>query len=380
MLTKTELEQDDLVNALQERINQLENIIALMPGHVFWLDRDGIYQGCNNAQAAFLNLASPHEIIGKTTSEILPIPQAADIDRNNVQIMEADVAALCEETDGKSIYLSSKAPLHNQQGDVTGLLGISMDITQRKRDENELREAKKRAEIATQVKTEFIRNMEHDIRTPLCGIIGISNYLKSKAQDPEYEELLQDIEAASTELLEYFNDILEFSQIDMGTTPIILKEFNLKEAIQSIIRMELPAIKDKNIKLYVEYPDNIPHVITSDKFRINRALLNLVSNAIKFTNIGTIKIRVSLGEKTGINAVLKIAIIDTGIGIAKNNQEMIFDKFTRCDPTNRGLYKGTGLGLWIVKQFMDELGGKINLESEPGKGSTFTLLVPIQIP
>ncbi|MES2217714.1 MAG: ATP-binding protein [Pseudomonadota bacterium] len=372
------------VQELQNQIEQLEKIISLMPGHVYWLDTNNVYQGCNDLQAQTAQLASPKDIIGKTNYDFIWKDSAEEVNAINQEVMKSGKPRIIEETaktpQGFAIFLSEKVPLFNSRNEVIGLLGISFDITERKRTEHALKIAKEKAEIANQVKTEFIRNMEHDIRTPISGILGVSSYLKLHQKLPQHRELLGDIESASSELLDYLNNILEFSQLTKDTLPVILKELSLREIVDSIFKIELPAAKYKKLKLTAKFAINLPQILIGDTFRIYRILLNLVSNAIKFTNKGGITLQANLISKQDKNVTLQIVIMDTGIGIPQNQQVKIFDKFTRCLPSNKGTYKGTGVGLWVVKQFVTDLNGSIELESNLGQGSVFTVTLPMQLP
>jgi two-component system aerobic respiration control sensor histidine kinase ArcB len=356
-----------------------------MPGHVYWLDKNNVYQGCNNIQAEAAKLNSPKEIVGKTNYDMIWKVDAERLNATNMEVMSSGKAQSMEETavmaQGPGIYLSEKVPLFNQDhSDVIGILGISFDITERKRTEEALKVAKEKAEVANQVKTEFIRNMEHDIRTPISGIFGVANYLKSHQSNPKHQELLSDIESASSELLDYLNNILEFSQITQDVLPIVWKDLYLKEIIESILRMEVPALKHKNLELETIYSPNLPDVLIGDTFRVYRIILNLVSNAIKFTDAGKIVIEAKIISQENNNVILQVSVSDTGIGIPENQQQMIYDKLTRCCPANKGTYKGSGVGLWVVKQFITELNGSVELESTVGKGSVFTITLPLQIP
>lgn len=198
---------------------------------------------------------------------------------------------------------------------------------------------------------------------------------------PKKKEFLSDIEIAANELLNYLDNILEFSQINSGTAPIILKEFNLEQVVKGIVNLELAAAKDKRLDLFINYAKDAPKYVVGDRFRMHRMLLNLVNNAIKFTDQGKVVINIRVYEQlSSEEIILEIAVADTGIGIPKKHHEIIYDKFTRCDPSNKGIYKGTGLGLWIVKQFIHDLKGNILLDSAPGKGSLFTCRIPFIIP
>lgn len=378
-------EKDKLTKDLEEKIRHLDAIIGLLPGNVYWLDRDNVFQGCNDVQAQSANLPSRQAIVGKTNSDLIWAAQAPMLDAINKRVMESGEPYFGEEeanmSSGLGIYLSQKVPLCNPDGDIIGLLGVSFDITDRKRMEKELEQAKEQAELANQTKTEFIRNIEHDIRTPLSGIKSVTKYLQTLEDDSKKKVFLSDIEIATNELLIYLDNIVEFSQINTGITPLILKEFNLEHVVKGIINLELAAAKDRRLDLILIYPDTTPKQVIGDRFRFHRMLLNLVNNAIKFTDQGYVKIQVNLVEQINENeVVLELTVEDTGIGIAKKYHEIIYDKFTRCDPSNKGIYKGTGLGLWIVKQFIQDLKGEIKLDSELGKGSIFTCRLPFRLP
>ena len=222
--------------------------------------------------------------------------------------------------------------------------------------------------------------MEHDIRTPLCGIKSVATYLNLLEEDSKKKDFLNELEIATNELLNYLDNIVEFSQLNTGVVPFILKEFNLEQTLRSILKLEAAAAKYKGLELILVYPENIPRVIMGDRFRLHRILLNLINNAIKFTQHGYVKVSVkSVKQKKEDEVVFDIVIEDTGIGIEKKHHQMIYEKFTRCDPSNKGLYKGTGLGLWIVNQFVNDLQGEIKLKSELGSGAVFVCRFPFKL-
>lgn len=364
----------------------VDRIIAALPGHIYWVDRNNIYLGCNNVQAQTLGLNSPKEIVGKTTAELLKDSnQVTSIDTINQQVMATGKLITLEEkasmTEDEGIYLSQKAPIFNDQNEIIGMLGVSFDITERKKMEQELVKAKINAEIANQVKDEFIRNMEHDIRTPIAGIIGICQVLQNLETNSEKQTFLSDIEHASQELINYFNEVLEFSQLEAGMVRVILKKFDLRDLVKTVFEIEVPAAKNRKLELISEYPAHIPDIFIGDKYRMQRILINLVSNAIKFTERGFVKIKVeSMTRLEKKEVILKIVIEDTGIGIPEEKQMTLFEKFGRGDPSNRNIYKGQGLGLPIVKKFIQELEGEIEIQSESGKGTHFICYIPLKLP
>ncbi|MBV8802424.1 MAG: PAS domain-containing protein, partial [Gammaproteobacteria bacterium] len=300
MLGLENREESALVQSLRAKIDELENVLALMPGHVYWMNNEGYYLGSNTQVAKFLNLGSREQIIGKHLTSVVPASDAQVIHKINQPVTEKGITYLgeevCEIPGHEGIYLTQKVPLKNKEGKIIGLLGISLDITNQKKIEKELQEAKEIAEIANQTKTEFIRNMEHDIRTPLCGIMGVVAYLNSIEHDAAKKEFLNELERSTNELLNYLDNIVEFSQMNTGTVPMILKEFNLEQMLNGILNLESAAAKHKALDLILIYPDSIPRWVIGDRFRLHRILLNLVNNAIKFTEYGYVKICVNLLE------------------------------------------------------------------------------------
>jgi two-component system, OmpR family, aerobic respiration control sensor histidine kinase ArcB len=386
-MNNKEKEEDTtkIIHSLKEKISQLEEVIALLPGHVYWLNKDLVIQGCNDALARASYVKSRKEIIGKTHHDMLWKSHADEMEKHYREIMEKGIPHISEETvtlpqgEITRVYLSHKAPLKNANNEVTGLLGISLDITDRKHMEKELEKAKEAAEFANEAKTELIRNLEHDIRTPLGGIMNVVTYLQTIEGDPQKKEFLSDIHIATHEVLNYLENIVESSDISMGQVPLILRTFDFKQVIQAILNLESAAAKDKRIELIMDYPEDVPKMVIGDRFRVHRVLLNLISNAIKFTDVGFMHVNVRMIEEKEQAALFEIKVKDSGIGIAPKYHQLIFDKFMRCDPSNRGIYKGKGLGLWIVKQFIHDLQGTISLESVLGKGSTFQCCLPFKL-
>lgn len=375
-------------------ITYLENVIACMPGSVYWKDLNGIYRGGNDIAAKLAGLLSGKEMIGKTdhyfakklgwSKEMLEY--VTNIDN---AVMHQGVPRLnyeeqpFKDADGKDVYqLSNKVPLFDKTGRVIGLVGISIDITARKKMEEALRQAKEAAEAANKAKTEFLENIRHDLRTPLTGIIGFTNLIKAEANDPKIAEYVDDVQMSSQILLELLNEALEAMRIASGETPVLKTRFNLKQTLERIIKLNISKAREKKLSLVLNYDDAIPRYLMGDPKRIQRIVLNLVANALNFTSQGAIVISVKMVEAHGDNdnTVVQLQVADTGMGIPENKKEEIFERFKRLTPSYQGTYKGLGLGLSIVKQFVDDLDGEIYVESELQKGSVFTCIFPLSQP
>ena len=282
--------------------------------------------------------------------------------------------------DGHYYYIrTEKKPLY-KDGKMIGVSAVAFDITDQKILEEELNEQKTIAEQANLIKTEFIRNMEHDIRTPFNGVWGMANFLWEQETDPLKKEYLGDITQSAKELLDYCNGILDFSKVASGLFPITEKKFNLLNVVESVLKIEMPAAKNKNLHLDLHLSKDIPKIVVGDHYRLCRLLINLVSNAIKFTKKGQVSIDVKLLNKTDDAYLIRFTIKDTGEGIPIEQQSYIFEKFSRLSPSNKGLHKGSGLGLIIVKQFMEEMKGEIDLKSTLGEGTDFICTIPFKVP
>jgi signal transduction histidine kinase len=279
-------------------------------------------------------------------------------------------------------FTSNKAPLRDENGEVIGIICNSLDITRQKEAEHELMEAKQQVEESDRAKTTFIQNMEHDIRTPFNGVYGFASVLAESEADQERKEFLKGIASCAKELLDYCDNILDFSRASHGATPLLERPFDITEVIESIYTIETIAAKHKGLDFTVSYGSELPKNIISDPYRLKKILLNLVSNAIKFTNEGRIGLDVSLAgiKPETRTCILKFEIIDTGIGIPEDKVDSIYEKFTRGTPSNQGVYKGPGLGLRLVKQFVDEFDGDIVVDTELNKGTTFTVFLPFKLP
>ncbi len=361
----------------------LKHIVANMPGHVYWKDKNGIYLGCNTLQAKSLGFNEGSELIGKSDFDL---PWSTNIaalyHKNDSRIMESRSSEIIEEEsqmDGKKvIVLSHKTPMCNKKGEVTGVLGISIDITDRKRTEAELKEAKDRAEAANVAKTEFLENMRHDIRTPLAGITGFASIISDEVNDPKIKEYVENLKASSDALLNLLNEILEFIEINSNKIPIYKKKFSLKHRMEEVINLYKAIAKQKNIGLAIDFDPDIPPFLIGDSVRIHRIIMELIANAFTFTSSGSIKLAAHLASSVGQNLIVKISVQDTGIGINPDKKEEIFQQFKKLSPSYKGLYKGSGLGLAIVNEFIEDLHGEIYVESVLDEGSTFTCIIPLK--
>lgn len=375
---KTCIEQERIKfnNQLQDLHDYYESILAVLPGHVYWLDKNNVFLGCNNLQAQNAKLKNRKDIVGKTNFDMPWKDQAEELNKLNSLVMESGTPHTAEEyavmANGLAVYLSQKTPLRDKENNIIGVLGVSIDITEQKKLEAALRRAKEAAEVANHAKTEFIANMSHDIRTPLNGMIGMSKLLQNKSQNVEEKQYLQLLNESTEHLLELLNDVLDVVSADNNAEQTLRDElFDLRKSIQRIVCLELPALKMKNLELKIEIDDEIPTYLHSDRRKLYSILLNLLGNSIKFTETGSIKIKVKLLGEIKEKVRLEFSVSDTGIGIPTEEHTRIFDRFYSTPSSDKALTKGYGVGLHTAQEYVELLGGKLKIHSQVGSGTTF---------
>jgi len=364
----------------------LETVVNSVPHTIFWKDRNSIFLGCNELFAKLSGLNSPKDIVGKSDYDLPWSKEQSDqyiaVDKEVIlsgqpKLNIEEFQTLKDGTD--TILLTSKVPLHDGQGNITGILGIYTDITERKKAEKALRLAKEKAEVANQAKTEFLENMRHDIRTPLSGIVGCAYLIQMQSNNPEkVTEYATDLVDSSNALLEFLNKILESIQVATGEIPLLKQKFGLHKILEQVVHLNKPQADVKNLNLYLDYDKTIPLHLLGDPIRLQRIVLELVTNALKYTDKGEIKVSARLIENKKREVIIELRVSDTGMGIPRDKHHEIYTRFTRLTPSYQGIYPGTGLGLSVVKQFIDDLGGEIQLDSQPNQGSTFRCFIPLQ--
>jgi two-component system, OmpR family, aerobic respiration control sensor histidine kinase ArcB len=369
----------------------LESIIACMPGNVYWMDTNSVYLGCNDNVAKMLGMKSRKEIVGKTYEDMMTLVnwnqgQGEVFRKSDQEVIATGEPKLnieeppIQDAAGNVVYfLTSRVPIKNNSNQVIGVVGISIDITERKKMEQDLHKAKI-AEAANQAKSVFIANMSHDVRTPISGVIGIAGILEKEGSTPKEREYGRIIHSSSEHLLALLNDILEIISADeIREEEIKLTTFNLKERVQHIAELFFANIQTKHIKLETHVDPNLPEYIISDRIKIDRVLLNLVGNGLKFTEQGYVRLDAKLISLNKKEVTFQLSVSDTGVGIPPDKVDKIFDLFYKVSPSYEAKHTGYGIGLFLVNKFVKLLDGDIKVKSELGKGTVFTVTLTTKI-
>ena len=267
------------------------------------------------------------------------------------------------------------SPIFDKNGEITNFVAVKEDISDRKLLEDELLKSKVQAEEANKAKSTFLANMSHEIRTPMNAILGFSEILSNRIKDQSHLDYLAAIQSSGKTLLELINDILDLSKIESGKFDFSFEPCDIKELIKETVGVLKVKSDQKELGLNKIISEELPNIVNIDELRIKQILINLLNNSIKFTDKGHIELEVSCQNKTTATLDLVLKVKDTGIGISEENHHSIFQEFNQIEDLDSKKFEGTGLGLAITKQLVNLMNGTIELESEIGKGSIFTIVL-----
>lgn len=269
-------------------------------------------------------------------------------------------------------------PIMGGDGDIEGFIGIAYDVTARKEAEEALARAKELAELNSRSKSEFLANMSHEIRTPLNAVLGMAQLLSLGSLSEEQKEYLRMIEVSGKALLGILNDILDFSKIEAGRMEILEAPFRLSDTLETLGRIMAVSAAEKDLELVIHVAPDVPDALIGDALRLQQILINLAGNAIKFTERGAVVVKVARDLASAARIGLRFAVVDTGIGMNTTQIASLFASFSQVDTLSTRRFGGTGLGLAISKRLVELMGGRIEVSSEPGQGSSFAFTALLQ--
>ncbi|MBF0310797.1 MAG: response regulator, partial [Magnetococcales bacterium] len=397
-------EVDQRTDALALKETQLRTLVDSIQSFIFMKDPQGRYTLVNAAQPRIHGGNAAYRT-GCTDFDILPAEEAEIFAAQDREVLAGRVARTFENvmrSDGEGasrVYLTTKVPLLNERGEVYGLCGIATDITERKATEEKLtshlaeldktrkatlnmlldleeerklaEELRQKAEAATRAKSDFLANMSHEIRTPMNAIIGMSHLAMKTDLTAKQRDYIHKAHNAATSLLGIINDILDFSKIEAGKLTMEQAPLHLDEVLGGVGTLLAPKVADKGLELLFDVGPDVPSALEGDPLRLNQILVNLGGNAVKFTDRGSITLRVRRLEQQGEKVKLQFSVQDSGIGMTPEQQSRLFQAFSQADTSTTRKYGGTGLGLTISRRLVELMGGTIWVESSAGEGSTF---------
>lgn len=372
LLSKYYLHSKEVERELHESESKFKSLLEQLTDAIYFTSIDGEFLEFNRATV---------ELLGYTREEMQELNVAQtyvnpeDRNRFHDRIMSegevVDYEIKLRKKNGETIDCLVTASLRmDAEGRALGYQGIIRDITLRKKAEA-LQRAKDLAEQANKFKAEFLANMSHEIRTPINAIIGMVHLLHQTPLTEKQIEYLHAIDNSADNLLQLINDILDFSKIEAGKLQLEEKSFNIRAVIEQLVSTMRFKATEKGVDLTLQIDDDVPEAVAGDPLRLNQIMLNLISNAIKFTHTGSITVTVKLIDVMDNRARMYFNVRDTGIGIPPDRLGSIFESFTQANMDTTRIYGGTGLGLAIVKKLIDMLNGAIMVKSKLGEGSEF---------
>jgi PAS domain S-box-containing protein len=374
----------EATTTLREQLHFVEELVEAIPLPVYVKDEDRRYRLLNRAFEEFFGIERAN-YIGRTAFDLLTVDGAMTHDERDRELLhtvsrQAYEAQIPNRNGTVLDGIYHKATLTRPDGSIAGLVGTISDITERKALERATLMAKDAAEAANRAKSDFLANMSHEIRTPMNGIMGMLDLVLDDELKPEQREFLDIARDSANGLLTIINEILDFSKVEAGKIGLEHVSFDIRELLAGVVKLMAPGASDKGLDLQGEISPDVPGACRGDALRLRQVLLNLVGNAIKFTEHGKVVVKAGIDASPGKSTMLHLVVVDSGIGIPADRQALIFEPFAQEDASITRRYGGTGLGLAICSRLVGLMGGKISVESSPGQGSSFHVTLPLVEP
>jgi two-component system, sensor histidine kinase and response regulator len=381
-----ELRVEERTRELSESTAFWQALIDHVPSPIFYKDTELLFLGCNQAYEQVFGV-SRSDIVGKKVLDLdfLPAGDRQQFQQEQERVM-VEGGTLHHEielphADGDfHQMLYSATSFHRSDGKPGGIVGVLVDITEQKQAEAKLAAARDVAESADRVKSAFLATMSHELRTPLNSIIGFTGILLQELAGPLNEEQSKQlgmVRNSARHLLALINDVLDISKIEAGELTIATESFDLRGSLHKIVEIAKPLADKKGLKLMEQFDDQLGQ-IRGDSRRLEQVVLNLISNAIKFTSEGSVSISATITQGDANRPEASICVTDTGVGIRESDLEDLFVPFRQIDSRLSREHEGTGLGLAICKRLTEMMGGRITVDSQYGQGSQFSIALPLQ--
>jgi two-component system, sensor histidine kinase and response regulator len=362
----------------------LNSLVESIPDPIFFKDREGRFVRVNKAMATYAGFADPAELLGKTDGDIWSGQLSEETVRDERHILKTGEPLINKEEQPTAHggnprwMLVTKLPWRDASGEIVGTFGVAREITKRKlqqqeieRINEELREARDAAERANAAKSDFLANMSHEIRTPMNAIIGMTELVLDTELDSTQRDYLKIVFESAESLLSIINEILDFSKIEAGVLQLESVDFDLREEVGDVFKPLGQRAHAKDLELAWHVHSDVPAWLAGDPGRLRQMLVNLVGNAIKFTEKGEVVVDIQCERPENGGVLLHVSVRDTGVGIPADKQTAIFSAFEQADTSTTREFGGTGLGLAITRRVAEAMGGRVWVESAPGRGSKF---------